>query len=129
MDIQKTSPSYTFSITSIVRARHSNGAITVPVRPSQYLYSHLKHIKGFPATGAHQGYPLNKLRTLDNLIERLQSLKGNESFKVTPRDEEGSLDAMIRYYQRELKRSIDSQVPGFLGDPSRDRGLALNMLV
>lgn len=129
MEIQKTPQTYTFPLTNIVRARNAQGSISVPVRPSQYLYSQLKHIKGFPASGGHQGYPLNKLRTLDNLIERLQGLKGAETYKISEKEEGSSLDAKIRFYQQELKRSIDSRIPEFLGNPSRDQGIALNILV
>jgi len=129
MEVQNVTSAYTISISSIVKARNAQGAISVPVPPSQYLYAQLKHIKGFPAGSSQPGYSINKLRTLDNLIERLQGLKGKEILQPREETQEASIDGLIRFYQQELKKSLDTRIPDFLGSPARDQGLSLNFLV
>ena len=126
MEVVKTSFSHTFPLTSIVRARHASGSVFVPVQPSQFMYSQLKHLKGFPALGSNQGYPLAKLRSLDNLIERLKNLKG---FEIPGIDNKSSVDGLIKFYQQELKRALETQVPEFLGSPSRDQGLVADFYI
>lgn len=128
MEITRLPYSYAFSLSSLT-AKSAGDPISLPVRPSHYLYSQMKHIRGVPAPGGRPGYSLNKLRSLDNLIERLRGLKGKTPYKIPSPGDEDSLDAMIRHYQQELKKSLEARIPKFLGNPARDQGLALNLFV
>ena len=126
MEITRLPQSYLFSLTNLV-AKGAGGPVPLPVQPSDYPYSQLKNIRGVPAPRGRPGYSLGKLQSLDKLIERLRGLKGKAAYEVPSQVDEGSLDRMIQYYQRELKQSLRTQVPVFLGNPIRDQGLTLDL--
>lgn len=112
-------------VASLLRGRAAGGTILIPVRPSHYLYSNLKHIKGVPAPNSEGGYSLNKLRAIDNLIGRLKSLGATPP----PASEHGSdVDQQLTGYQRELQMILQVRQPMYRGSSIRDLGLAVNIV-
>lgn len=57
-----------------MQARYSSGTIAFPVKPSQAIYAHFKHVSGFPSRDG-RGISLIRLHGIDNLIDRLISIK------------------------------------------------------
>jgi len=94
-------PLQSIPITNIVTARFSPGAsVALPVEANEFLYAHFKHISAVPAPAGTQGFSLERLRMLDNLIDRLIATKGHRAYV---RDL-GGLDAneishLITHYQ------------------------------
>jgi len=81
----------TLSPAYMLRARYNGGRISFPVKPSQAIYARFEHVQGFPSSEGN-GISLYKLRNIDNLIDRLVSLKENTGSK----SQQHKLDAMIK---------------------------------
>ncbi|MGC9312688.1 MAG: hypothetical protein ACP5IA_08330 [Sediminispirochaetaceae bacterium] len=81
----------TLSPAYMLRARYNGGRISFPVKPSQAIYARFEHVQGFPSSEGN-GISLYKLRSIDNLIDRLVSLKENTGSK----SQEMKLEAMIK---------------------------------
>jgi hypothetical protein len=54
------------------------GKIRVPVKPLYSIYAHFKHITGFPSWQESEQVPFNKLRLLDNQIDRAARVRSNQ---------------------------------------------------
>ena len=124
MTVSKPIPVY-----AVVKAQYTSGRISSPVRADQSLYAQLKNVSGFPAAEEGQGLPLNKLRILDNLIERMKHLKGatGQGIKKIGLSED-SIDALIQQYSKELHSAIAKAAGPFSGI-SVEPGMVLNMVV
>ena len=122
------------SLNSLVRAKYTQGSISLPVNSSSMIHSNLKHIRGIPAFGGSPGYSLSRLRTLDNLIDRLQGLKGF-NFAEEKRNEAGllnsssELEKLNETLKNELVDVLTSRISGFLGSEKLDSGLLLDISV
>ena len=97
-------PLQTIPLTNIVTARFSPGAsVALPVEANELLYAHFKHISAVPAPAGTQGFSLERLRMLDNLIDRLVTTKGHRAYV---RDLAGlnadELNHLITHYQNLL---------------------------
>ena len=81
----------------------AGGRATVPVSQASYIYSHFKHVSGFPAPEGVQGVPVNKIKILDALIERLSQLKKNRppEFEINGQSDK-QIDALINTLQKQL---------------------------
>ena len=126
--------SKTLQAPNVIRGQNSPNRISLPVNRQQYLYARFKHIWSFPETRRGEGYSLAKLRALDTLIDRLQSLKGKsaEFMKASVPDKLEQLspeqiDKMINQYQQEIHNIASAN-----GEPYKgafvDTGLFLNIL-
>ncbi|MBI9101154.1 MAG: hypothetical protein JEY99_01975 [Spirochaetales bacterium] len=134
MNVENINSLSSISLNSIVRAKHSQGAISLPVDSSSFMYSNLKHIRGIPAFGGTPGYSMSRLRVLDNLIDRLQDLKGDD-YSQERVDEAilfsdvSQLEEMTETLKNELRDVLSNRIPGFLGPSEYDTGLILNLSV
>ncbi len=85
--------------TSLVKARFGAGRIFYPVRPNQALYAQFKHVAGLPSSQEDGGLSLSKLRSIDNLIDRLVHLK-----KMSGSSEQReAIDRMIDNLQSQIE--------------------------
>jgi hypothetical protein len=107
-------------ITNIIKARVSPGRIAVPIR--RQLPAIYKHVAGIPSHRKGEGLPLEKIRALDNLIDRLKLVKGERAFArdLTGMDA-GVLDSLIKRYSDQLHDAVRyrdraPETPRFLGD-------------
>lgn len=130
MDIAPVAQPNIFRITRAVASPVENERLALPVDRSVVMYSRLKHVHGVPSPDRANGMPLSKLRALDNLIDRLVSLRNDRPApvsvnKLAPAD----LDDAIRSMQRSIHNAV-SQRPALInaGGPSNDLGLALNIV-
>lgn len=76
MEIQGVSRQ-TLNLSNIIRAQNISGRIALPIKNNS-LFSNFKHIKGIMAPDAIPAFSLTQLRRLDNLIDKLKSLSGEE---------------------------------------------------
>lgn len=98
-------------VSKLIRARHSNGRISVPVLRNQAYYARFKHVRGVPSLQDGAGYSLSKLRVLDILIDRLSAAKGRPVPAVAGSGRAGELsdqqlDAEIARRARQLAATL-----------------------
>ncbi len=100
----------------------TSGRVSVPVSPSQLLYSNFKNVSGTASAGA-AAYSLDKLKILDTIIERLRTVKSQPRIE---RESKGMtderIDALIQQYGQQLHAAMGASpyvqptgvVPGIL---------------
>jgi hypothetical protein len=93
-------PSIGYAISSA-----GSGRMSLPVAPSQVIYSYFKHVSGTPAPEGISGVNISKLKILNTLIEQLDKMKNQPSIGVGAIDEhdEKRINAMIDQYQQQIK--------------------------
>mgnify|MGYP003574162307 CR=1 FL=1 len=94
-----------------------NSSIGLPVASKSVIYSYYKHVHGYSAKASSQTVPISKIRILNNLIENLSKLKGDNSIKNSLKStEKMSSDAvgrLIDTYSKELHRTVTAMNTGF----------------
>ena len=119
MRIESAAVQRTIPLTSVVSGSLGSERVSLPVSRSQALYARFKHVSGCPDP-AGGGHPLARLRSLDNLIDRLIRMKEMKPAEAPPRGQltgmsEESLDAMIQDLSAALHRaSLKSGANPFL---------------
>ena len=108
------------------------GKTTVPVRPLVSIYAHFKYVEGIPSWTEGRTVSYDKLKYLNNLIDRLvrirSKIRADYSFIASELDGStargnGSqsvsrvegMDPMIRSLQQELRTEVVAQKPPFGG--------------
>lgn len=87
----------------------SSGRIIVPVKNNVAVYTQFEHVRGTPAPKGERGVPVDKIRILNTLIDRLIIMKQKvpvEKEAVGLKDAE--LDTQIISYQRQIKEVVDT---------------------
>jgi hypothetical protein len=103
------------SPTHLMQVRYSGRTIAFPVKPSQAVYAHFKHVSGFPSEDG-QGISLIRLHGIDNLIDRLISIKkslGNS-------EQRARIDNMIASLESAKATIADSEVSAFVQTRAED---------
>ena len=96
-----------FQITGLVANGNRPGKLSFPVDPSVLLYSRYKHVRGAASIGPGNGAPLTKLRALDNLIDRLIRLRGNQPIVRNIDDlNAGEIEGLLASYRKGLHRAL-----------------------
>ena len=83
--------------------------LSVPVKPSVVIYSQFNHVRGIAAGAGQNGVPLNRVRILNTLIDKLVSMKTKN--KLIAKEDAEKLsdpqkDALIKQYQQEVKNMV-----------------------
>jgi hypothetical protein len=83
----------------------SSGRTSLPVSPSQVIYSHFKHVSGTPAPEGTTGVNISKLKILDTLIDQLDKMKNQAKVKIDTSSEhdENRINALIDQYQKQIR--------------------------
>lgn len=103
----------------------TSGRVSVPVAPSQLLYSHFKNVAGVATSGA-TSYSLDKLKILDTLIERLRSAKSQPASERSASGmSDERIDALIQQYGKELHAAVVSSALPY----NKPAGVVPGMLV
>jgi hypothetical protein len=129
MEIQTGSVSSTISLASIVRATSGQGKISFPVSSIDMAYANFKNINIIPSNSDGGTYSVSRLRALDNLIEQLNRMKGQnkiETPELNKLDKE-SMDSLILNLSEEIHTRLESKSvfkPSF-----KTTGLLFNMLL
>jgi len=105
-----------------------DGRMSVPVSPSQLIYSHFKHVSGTPAPEGTSGVNITKLKILDTLIEQLSRMKNQPSPHLGMMDEndEERINALIEQYQKQIKAA---QAGGVYAPAAPTTGVLFNITV
>lgn len=86
-------------------AQSGGGRVTLPVAPSQVIYSNFAHVSGVMASPGEPVASIDRLKILDTLIDRLSRMK-SEPLDAAERPEGMSaerIDALIQQYGSELR--------------------------
>ncbi|GAB1481867.1 hypothetical protein MASR2M78_06820 [Treponema sp.] len=117
--------------TSYALAGYAAGKIAIPVSPSNYLYSHFKHVSGIPAPEGTAGIDVSKLKILDVLIDQLAQLKKKPEPHMGPAGKlsDDRIDALIDQYEKEIKgaRAASLAMP-YKPMPSAPAGVIFNLV-
>ena len=83
----------------------AGGRMSIPVAPSQMIYSHFKHISGTPAPEGTTGVNISKLKILNTLIDHLQKMKNQPTIDTGALNEkdEKKINMLIEQYQQQIK--------------------------
>ena len=100
-------PSIGYAITAA-----SDGRMSVPVAPSQIIYSHFKHVSGTPAPEGTTGVNISRLQILNTLIDQLQKMKNQPLIDTSTLNEqdEKRINALIDQYQQQMKAVQSSNI-------------------
>jgi hypothetical protein len=99
-----TVPSIGYAISA---SHNSNEKMSLPVSHANYIYSHFRHVYGRLAPDGVRGVPINKMKVLDVLIERLSQLKRNGDIGVTSVSDR-QIDALIDQYEQQMQQTAQS---------------------
>jgi hypothetical protein len=104
MDIGKI-PYHAFPSIGYAITAASDGRMSIPVAPSQMIYSHFKHVSGTPAPEGTSGVNISRLQILNTLIDQLQKMKGDSSIDTSLINEqdEKRINTLINQYQQQIK--------------------------
>jgi hypothetical protein len=86
--------------------------MSLPVSPSQVIYSHFKHVSGTPAPEGTNGVNITKLKILDTLIEQLSRMKSqpHAELGITDEQDEERINALIDQYQKQIKAAQSASI-------------------
>jgi hypothetical protein len=124
------------AITYLPNSSYSSGGyasskISLPVPPSQYIYSHFEHVSGVPAPEGTRGVAVSKLKILDVLIDQLAQMKKKPepSFGATGPMTDERINALIDQYENQIRsaRAASVQMPYALA-PSAPAGAVFNLV-
>ena len=100
-------PTYASSIPNIGFAitASQSGKTSIPVAPSNYIYSQFEHVSGIPAPEGGKGVAINKLKILNVLIEQLIQLRNNPKPELIygEYNSEERIDAMIEQFEKQVE--------------------------
>ncbi len=129
MEIQASTITSTISLASLVRASSGQGKVSFPVSSSDIAYANFKNIKIVPSGNSGGSYSISRLRALDNLIEQLNRMKGQnkiETPEVSGLDSD-ALNSLISELSNEIHAKLENSTPY---KPSlKSTGLLVNMLL
>jgi len=96
---------HTFPSIGYAMSVAADGRTSLPVSPSQLIYSHFKHVSGTPAPEGTSGVNITKLKILDSMIESLSKMKGQPiaDFETADKYDENRINALIDQYQKQMK--------------------------
>lgn len=91
--------------------------IGLPVSNKSVIYSYYKHVHGYSSGDKSQTVPISKIRILNNLIENLSKMKGDQSIKnsisSTEKMSSEATNRLIETYAKELHRTVTAMNTGF----------------
>jgi hypothetical protein len=129
MEIQSGTSISTISLASLVRATSGQGKVSFPVNSSDLAYTNFKNIKIVPSGLKGSSYSISRLRALDNLIEQLNRIKGQNKIETPELDglDSNALDLLIKEFSNEMHAKLDTKTPY---KPSvESTGLLVNILL
>jgi hypothetical protein len=84
--------------------------MSLPVSHANYIYSHFRHVSGTLAPDGVRGVPINRMKMLDVLIDRLAQLKKQAGTGTTTLPvSEDQVDALIEQYEQQIRQVSASQ--------------------
>lgn len=92
----------------------SGQRMSVPVRPSQTVFTQYRYVSGTPAGHGQNAVPITKVHLLNSLISNLQRIQSRPDYQpLTTEPTAERADAMIRQYSRELHQAVKARPQPF----------------
>jgi hypothetical protein len=105
------------------------GKMSLPVSPSNYIYSHFKHVSGTPAPEGTQGVAISRLKILDVLIEQLAQIKKRPEPGLDTGASDERIDALIDQYRGQIRQAQAAAVAmPYNPAPSSPAGAVINLV-
>jgi len=113
MEIQSGTSISTISLASFVRATSGQGKVSFPVKSNDLAYTNFKNIKIVPSESQGSSYSISRLRALDNLIEQLNRIKGQNKIETPELEglDSNALDSLIKEFTNEMHSKLDIKTP------------------
>jgi len=123
------------SIPAIRYAMTQGSKMTIPVEPSNLIYSHFEHISGKAAPEGTRGVSISNLKIIDALIRQLNQIKkdsaqtaAQSAAPVTEVPAE-RLDALIDNYQSQIKAAVAAnEVMPYVPSPIAPSGALFSLV-
>ncbi|MDA3939551.1 MAG: hypothetical protein PF693_09605 [Spirochaetia bacterium] len=111
MEIQASTITSTVSLANLVRATSGQGKVRFPVNSSDIAYTNFKNIKIVPSGTSGGSYSVSRLRALDNLIEQLNRLKGQNKIETPELNNlnNNTLNTLISKLSEEIHTKLDTK--------------------
>ncbi len=99
----------------IARVTDSGHRVSVPVRPSQIVFSQYRHIFGTAAASGQRTVPITRIQLLNSLISNLQKMKSDAAYNVVHTSDSSPerTDSLINQYAAELHQVMKSMPESF----------------
>jgi hypothetical protein len=105
------------------------GKMSLPVAPSNYIYSHFRHVSGTPAPEGTRGVAINRLKILDVLIEQLAQIKKRPEPGLDTNASDERLDALIDQYRGQIRQAqAAAAAMPYSPAPSSAAGAVVNLV-
>lgn len=106
-------------------SRYSAGRVSLPVAPSAVLYANFEHVSGQAAGEGAPTLSIDRLKILDVLIDRLQSVKSEPLAAAEAPAEltSGRVDALIKQYGAELHALAAAPAVPYAPKPPVEAGM------
>jgi len=93
----------------IAQFSYSGSRMSVPMRPSQSIFAHYRHVFGTPAALGEKTVPLSRVRLLNRLIDILRKKKNTTGIKMDiSLTNTARADSLIQQYASELHQAMNS---------------------
>jgi len=91
------------SIGTAMNAVHGQ-RISLPVSPSQYMYSHFRHVSGVPAPEGVEGLSIAKLHIIDAILNELSRLRQipKPSFDIQGSTPDEQMNSLVAHFQAQV---------------------------
>jgi hypothetical protein len=89
-----------------------DGRMSLPVAPSQVIYSHFKHVSGTPAPEGTTGVNISRLKILNTLIDQLEKMKTQPSVDlgILNEHDENRINVLIDQYQNQIRAAQNTGI-------------------
>lgn len=111
------------SLNAVLQKRNALGGVALPV-DSSVGYVRMRHVRGVPAPDG-PGYSINKLKMVDNLLERL-----SQDPRFQAKSEAASLDDQLMDLAATLHdKTARTRPAGYAPITRNERGLLFSLLI
>ena len=104
----------------------SQGRMSLPVAPADFIYAQFEHVSGTPAPEGVQGVTISRLKILDTLIDQLQQIKKRPDTFFTPNTQNDQISSLVN----QIRQAVAAhQTMPYLPNPSAPSGAIMNLIL
>src|SRR5574344_488777 len=90
---------------SLMQKINASGNMTLPVKPSQYIYTQFDYVRGVPASANQSTISITKIKILDTMVSHMIKTKQQISSQTASLNPQTDMqaDAQIQQFQQQIK--------------------------
>lgn len=90
---------------SLMQKINASGNMTLPVKPSQYIYTQFDYVRGVPASANQSTISITKIKILDTMVSHMIKTKQQISSQTASLNPQTDIqaDAQIQQFQQQIK--------------------------